>query len=76
MQPRRNHDTDKAESLNPVLLTLALWLGLVVSVTGMTRYLQSAAESAANAQAAASRSPAQPAVQDNALTILRFTMGG
>ena len=73
MEHRRNDDMNEAEPLNPVSLTLALWLGLIVSVTGMTRFVHHAAENAANARDAGVRNgltqPIDPGGWAGALTV-------
>ena len=76
MEHRRDDQTDEAEPLNPISLTLALWLGLIVGVTGVTRFVQHAANNAANTQAlAAPSSLAPPADQDRAPTTFRAALG-
>jgi hypothetical protein len=40
----------EAAPLDPIALTLALWLGMIVGVTGLIRLSESAAANAARAQ--------------------------
>jgi len=46
----RRHAETEAAPLDPIALTLALWLGLVVGVTGLIRLSESAAANAARTQ--------------------------
>jgi hypothetical protein len=54
----------RAEPLDPVALTLAIWLGLVVGVTGLMRLSENAAANAARAQQ-------DPQLRSAALTVAR-----
>ncbi len=46
-------EKDEVPPLDPVAVTLAIWLGLVVSVTGLTRISANAAATAQDPQRAA-----------------------
>ncbi len=45
------HDGNEPVPMDPVALTLAVWLGLIVGVTGLVRMSENAAAQAAIAQA-------------------------
>ena len=46
---QRRHAEAEAAPLDPVALTLAVWLGVMVGVTGLVRLSESAASARANA---------------------------
>jgi hypothetical protein len=50
---RGSNPHDDAKPLDPIALTLAVWLGVVASVTGLVRLGQDAADQAAITQAIA-----------------------
>ncbi len=41
-RPRRRREESKAATYDPIAMTLAIWLGLVVSITTMGRLAQDA----------------------------------
>ena len=53
MQDRqpRSRERDEPEPMDPIALTLAVWLGMIVGVTGLIRMSEHAAAQAALAQA-------------------------
>ena len=51
MRHGKDDSTDEATGLDPVAITLAIWLGLVTLVTGMVRLSEAASIQAAHAQA-------------------------
>lgn len=53
-QPRRARAKSETAPLNPVALSLAIWLGLAVTVTGLNRLLQATSAQPADAPAASS----------------------
>ena len=57
--------------LDPVALTLAIWLGVVAGVTGLTR-LSSQAETQANLARSSGRGPAETAPSTGSTPPLRF----
>lgn len=44
-------NSEESQPMNPIALTLAVWLGLIVGVTGLARMSEQAAARAALAQA-------------------------
>ncbi len=54
---RKRQPKDEQGTLDPIALTLALWLGLVVGVSGLLRMANDAASDAAIAEAVAQNSP-------------------
>ena len=44
MQKRRQHTIDDNAPLDPVALTLAIWLGGIAAITGLVRYSDQAAQ--------------------------------
>lgn len=54
----RKGDRSETAPLDPIPLTLALWLGIVVAITGLGRLSENAVANAARAQADPQRSAA------------------
>ena len=65
MRNGNRHSQDNTAGFDPVALTLAVWLGLIVSVTGMTR-LSDAAQAQAQAEAARAGAGAKRVLADAA----------
>ena len=70
------HDDDNTQPMCPIALTLAVWLGLIVSVTGLTRLSQNAAAQAALAQAANRTGISQPSDDPHPIAMQVLAFGG
>ena len=75
MQGRQPETSDEAEPMDPIALTLAVWLGLIVSVTGLVRLSENAAANAALAQAA-SHTDMSNALDDRPVAARVMAFGG
>ena len=70
------HDTDEPQPMDPIALTLAVWLGIIVSVTGLMRLSQEAAVQAALAQPTTQTDLAQSQDETRPLPLRMIAFGG
>lgn len=68
---RKHGQPAKPPPMDPVALTLAVWLGLVAGVTGLDRAMRQATRDAAFAQYTQSRNPLPLVPEDVRTAMLR-----
>ena len=69
-------NTNETQPIDPIALTLAVWLGLVVSVTGLMRLSENAANQAALAEMSMPSGMAAASEESRSIDVRVIAFGG